>query len=137
MTLLSWGSWGYQVGALGIVAFTLAYLMNVRWWTDWLGRVVALVLSTMSGVLFITTLRQLNINLPGGILLWRVIAFWLFGLGVWIGLGTFIWAQFIAPRTMRKSRLSTRRELRYEEGILAARRSRRDGDPDDDPAGEH
>lgn len=134
--LLNLGSWGYQIGAVGIVAFTLAFLFNVRWWTDWLGRVLALVLVTMSGVLFISTLRQLNLDLPGGILVWRLVAFWGFGLGVWSALGTFIWAQFLAPRLGRKSRMTTRREFRNEEGHLADPWPARDGDRDDRTAGE-
>lgn len=134
--LLNWGSWGYQIGAAGIVAFTIAFLVVVRWWTDSLGRVVAMALSTTSGVLVITTLRQLHIDLPGGILWWRVIVFWAFGVGVWSSLCTFIWAQFIAPRVGRKPRMTTRREFRNEEGPLAAPGPRGDGDRDDRATGQ-
>jgi hypothetical protein len=130
--LLDWGSWGYQIGAVGIVAFTLVFLVNVRWWTDWLGRVIALTLSSLSSVLIVTTLRQLHIDLPGGILWWRFFSFWLFGLGVWAGLGTFVWSQFLAPRIKLRPRLTTRREHRNAQADLADSGNSRNGRLHDD-----
>lgn len=98
MHLLDFGSLGYQIGAVGIVAFTLAFVIVVRWWTDWLGRVLAGVLSATSAVLVVTTIRQIWPELGGGMLIVRTVVFWVFGLAVWSGLATFLWAQFIAPR---------------------------------------
>lgn len=96
--MLDLGSLGYQVGAAGIIAFTLAFLVVVRWWTDWLGRVMASVLCSTSAVLVITTLRQLHPEWGDTYLTWRLVVFWVFGLAVWSSLATFVWAQFFAPR---------------------------------------
>jgi MFS family permease len=114
MDLVDFGSLGYQVGGAGIVAFTLAYLVIVRWWTDTLGRVVAGVMSATSGVLIITTLRQIYPGHDGSILVYRAVVFWLFGAAVWSALSIFVWVQFLAPRIRR----STPRE-KHEEVALA------------------
>lgn len=129
MDILSIGALGYQVGAAGIVAFTLCYLVAIKWWTDWLGRVLAGVLFTTSAVLVTITLRQLNPDLAGHYFVWRAIAFWGFGLAVWASWATFLWAQFFAPRLKHRT---TRKDKQGEqEADLADSRSGRDGDPDD------
>lgn len=129
--LLSVGNIGYQVGAVGIIAFTIAFLVVVRWWTDFLGRIIAGVLSGICGVLIMSTIRMLYPNIDPSFFMWRAIVFWLFGLGVWIALGSFIWAQFFAPR-LRNERMTTRREFKDEqESDVGSRRSSSDGDPDD------
>jgi MFS family permease len=98
MRILDLGSLGYQIGAAGIVAFTVAFLVSVRWWTDWLGRVIAGVLFSTSGVLAIVVLRQIDPDQEGWFLVARAIVFWVFGIAVWASLATFVWAQFFAPR---------------------------------------
>jgi len=98
MPILDVGSLGYQIGAVGIVFFTVAFLVSVRWWTDWLGRVLAGVLFATSAVLVVTTIRQLNPDLGGSFLIVRAVVFCLFGAAVWTSLATFVWAQFFAPR---------------------------------------
>lgn len=114
--LIEIGNWGYQVGAVGIVAFTIAFLVITRWWTDSLGRLVAGVLLMISLVLSMTVLRMFDIPLPGGLPIWRVIVFWGFGVSVWVGLITFLWAQFLAPRIRRSGgRMTTRREHNRDE----------------------
>ncbi len=127
-----WGNYGYQLGAAGILVFTAAFLLTVRFWTDTLGRVIATVLITMSGVLVMSTLRMLHVELPGGLLNWRAVVFWLFGAGVWSGIGVFVWAQFLAPRIKRVGRMTTRREYRNEsQSRMGDVRGSRDGDSDD------
>jgi hypothetical protein len=121
---------GYQVGAIGIITFTVAFLVFVRWWTDMLGRIMAAVLFIMAMVLVMTTLRQFRIDLPGGLDWWRAVTFVLFGVVVWTALGTFVWSQFLAPRIRTKRRMTTRKEYRSEEVDLANSRPGRDGDPD-------
>lgn len=131
------GNVGYQIGAVGIAAFTLAFLVIVRWWTDLLGRLIAGVLFTLTLVLIMSTLRMLHVELPGGLLTWRLGVFWLFGAVVWSALGTFIWAQFWAPRIRESARMTTRREYRSEEQAdLADRRHGRDGRSDRVPGGD-
>jgi hypothetical protein len=107
--LESIGSWGYQVGAVGIILLTVFYLVAVPWKTDILGRLIAGVLGSLSSVLIIIAARQLGWDPPGGLLVWRAIVFCVFGAAVWTALGTFIWAQFWAPRVQR-NRVTTRKE---------------------------
>lgn len=129
--LLDIGNWGYQVGAVGIMTLTLAFLVSVRWWTDLLGRVLAAVFFSMSGILALGVIRLLNPDIGDTFFVWRAILFWGFGLGVWAGLAAFIWAQFFAPR-MKIDRMTTRKEHYHEqEGSMGSDRSRRDGDSDD------
>lgn len=107
--LLELGSLGYQIGALGVVIFTLVYLVAVRWWTDWLGLVLASVLFTTSGVLIVTTIRQIWPGTDHTIYVIRAVAFWAFGIAVWGSIATFIWSQWFAPRVR-----TTRRERQME-----------------------
>lgn len=110
------GNIGYQVGAVGIVAFAVSFLVITRWWTDLLGRLVAGVLITISAVLTMTVMRMLEVPLPGGLMVWRLVVFWAFGLAVWTALSTFLWAQFLAPRIRKQTgRMTTRREHRSEQ----------------------
>jgi MFS family permease len=138
MHLLDLGSIGYQVAAAGILLFTVSFLVVVKWWTDWLGRVLAGVLSATSAVLVVTTIRQIWPGLGGGVLVIRAIVFWLFGLAVWSGLATFVWAQFFAPR-IKGTRLTrsrtTRMEQVNEKASLADPRHDRDGDLHDRTGG--
>lgn len=134
MGLLDLGSLGYQIGAVGIVAFTLAYLVIVRWWTDILGRVVAGVLFAMSGVLVISTIRQIHPDVTEAFLVWRLVVFWFFGVGVWTALGTFVWAQFFAPRIKGTTRPN--RKWNHEEIALADPRYGDHVGLHDDPAGD-
>lgn len=136
--LLDWGNVGYQIGAAGIVAFAVAFLFIVRWWTDHLGRMIAGVLAAMSGVLIVTTLRMINPELAEnmGFLLTRLLMFWAFGLGVWTALGSLIWAQFLAPRISGGERMTTRKEYRSEEAYLADSRHGSDGSLDGLPGGD-
>lgn len=92
------GNYGYQAGAVGVVAFTICYLVAVRWWTDWLGRVLASVLFTTSGVLIITAIRQIRPEWQGPLFVWRAIFFCGFGITIWGSLATFVWSQYFAPR---------------------------------------
>lgn len=128
--LLSIGNIGYQVGAVGIIAFSVAFLIGVRWWTDHLGRVIAGVLSSMSAVLVMTTVRMLSPELATDhtYLTVRLIVFVVFGSGIWIALASFVWAQFFAKRIRHSSdsRMTTRREHKDEEADLADSRSDRD-----------
>jgi hypothetical protein len=130
--LLEAGNIGYQIGAAGIVAFSVSFLVVVRWWTDHLGRVIAGVLSAVSGVLIMTTLRMVSPKLVqnSAFLEVRLVLFWAFGLGIWIALGSFLWAQFLAPRIRLTERMTTRKEHHYEEGIAAHPGHDRDGDSD-------
>ena len=138
MDLLKAGSWGYQIGALGIVAFTLAFLIVVRWWTDLLGRVLAFVFTITSVVLLISAYRALTLTNSHGFLTVRVIVYWVFGLGIWTGLTSFFWFQFFAPR-IRRNR-TTRKEhqehVEEHEGGMASSGPDRDGDSHD-RAGSH
>lgn len=134
--LLDVGNVGYQVGAVGIVAFTLAYLATVRWWSDHLGRVIAGVTSAMSAVLAMTTLRMIYPSIINDqtYLIVRLVIFWSFGLGVWLALTSFVWAQFFAPR-IRQSERGFIPRRKHEEAHLADRRHPRDGGVHDDPGG--
>jgi hypothetical protein len=140
--LENFGNLGYQIGALGIIAFTIAFLVVVRWWTDILGRVIAGVFSATSAVLIMTTLRMFGYANAEAFFAWRAAVFWLFGIGVWSGLGTFLWSQFMArrvnPRGVRSKVTTpqTRREHRNEEVDLADRRPHRDVGPHDRPGGD-
>jgi hypothetical protein len=104
MRILEFGSLGYQIGAGGIIAFTVAFLVSVRWWTDWLGRVIAGVLFSTSAVLVVVVLRQLFPEWEGSFLIVRAAVFWFFGVSIWISLASFVWSQFFAPR-IKGSRL--------------------------------
>lgn len=92
------GNIGYWVGSVGIVVFTASFLVSVRWYTDILGRVIASVFTVISAVLLMTVARMLDVDLPGGLFLWRAVLFVLFAASVWSAVVVFIWAQFGAPR---------------------------------------
>lgn len=124
------GTIGWQVGAAGIVAVTLTYLIIVRWWTDHLGRIIAALLIALSLVLTLTVVRILRVDLPGKDLVWRVVVFWLFGAAVWSAFFTMVWAQFFAPRLRNrasKDRLTTPQGRGHEESDMADSRPDRDG----------
>lgn len=129
---------GYQVGAAGIVFFTISFLLVVRWWTDWLGRVLAGTLLATSMVLSLTTLRQFHPEWGHSYYVCRLIVFWVFGLAVWSSLVTFVWAQFFAPR-LKGTRLKRvphdEGKYRNEEAALADSRHNRDGDLHDRTGG--
>lgn len=112
--LRDFGSLGYQAGAVGVVAFTFCYLVAVRWWTDWLGRVIASVLFTTSGVLIVTAIRQLRPDLEGPLFVWRAVFFCGFGITIWGSLITFVWSQYFAPRVRYRA---TQRKIREKEDI--------------------
>jgi hypothetical protein len=134
MGLEQFGSLGYQIGSFGIVAVAVVYFTIVRWWTDVLGRVLAGVLGTTSLVLVMVAFRQLNVDLPGNFFAWRAAVFWLFGIAVWTGLVTLIWAQFLAPRYQQ---LTTPQRRGHEEQVdSAGAGSAGYGRADNDPAGE-
>ncbi|MET0416557.1 MAG: hypothetical protein ABW022_11110 [Actinoplanes sp.] len=116
MALLDIGSLGFQIGALGILLFTFLFLVAVRWWTDWLGRVFGGVLFATSAVLAMTAYRQINPEHGEIVFIVRAIIFWLFGIAVWSSLVTFVWAQFFAPRS-RGSRLVRKRTTPKEEKV--------------------
>jgi hypothetical protein len=131
------GNLGYTVGAVGIILVTVLYFLLVRWWNDHLGRVIAAVLGSISLVLITTILRMMHVGIPH-FMVWRATMFWLFGLAVWAGLLTLIWAQFFAPR-VKQGRLPTpprRGNESEQEADLADYRLGRHGGTDDDPAGE-
>lgn len=92
------GNIGYWIGSVGILVFTLAFLLSVRWYTDILGRVIASVFAVISAVLLMSVARMLEVDLPGGLFLWRAVLFVLFGASVWSAVVVFMWAQFWAPR---------------------------------------
>jgi hypothetical protein len=129
MGLEQFGNWGYQIGAVGIVAVTVTYFIIVRWWTDILGRVLAGVLGTTSLVLTMSTLRMLHVSLPD-FFLWRAAVFWLFAIAVWAGLSTMVWSQFYAPKVRHRERLTTPQRREHEETDLAHPWHDRDGDSD-------
>jgi hypothetical protein len=132
MGLEQLGSLGYQIGSFGIVAVAVVYFTIVRWWTDALGRVLAGILGTTSMVLVMVALRQLDVDLPGNFFAWRAAVFWLFGIAVWTGLVTLIWAQFLAPRQLTTPQRRGHEEQVDSSGTGIARHGR----ADDDPAGE-
>jgi hypothetical protein len=128
MDLLEFGSWGYRIGALGIVAFTVSFLMTVRWWSDLLGRVLAVVFTVMTVVFITSAYRTAHpIDTPS-FLLWRTIVYWAYGAGIWGGLLTFLWFQFFAPRIKAGT---TRRGNKDEEVHVAGSGPGGDDDPDD------
>jgi hypothetical protein len=130
--LLELANIGYQVGAVGIIVFTFSFLVVIRWWTDHLGRVIAGVLAAMSAVLMITTARMLDPTLTDHTTyqMVRIGVFWVFGLGIWIALSSFVWAQFFAPRIRKSERMATRKEHNREEVDSPGTRDNRHGDPD-------
>jgi phosphotransferase system glucose/maltose/N-acetylglucosamine-specific IIC component len=135
MDLLEFGSTGYQIGALGIVAFAVSFFAVVRWWTDLLGRVLAFVFGITSLVLLVSAYRSLTQIDSHGFLTVRAIVYWVFGIGIWTGLISFYWFQFFAPRI--RHRTTRREDERHEqEADVAAGRSARDGGSDD-RAGRH
>lgn len=136
--LEDFGNWGYQLGAVGIVGFTVAFLVVVRWHSDMLGRIIAGVLTSTSGVLIMSTLRMFGFAQFDFFFAWRALVFWLFGIGVWTGLATFLWAQFWAPRIRNRHRPewttpATRREYNDAQADFANRRASGDDRSHDDP----
>lgn len=107
MMLEDLGNLGYQAGALGIVILTSLFLVAVRWWSDILGRVIAGILVSICGVLAISTVRIIVEPDSDTFFWWRLAIFWCFGVGVWIGLIVFVWAQFFARRRGVRSKLTT------------------------------
>lgn len=124
MDLLEMGSRGYQIGALGIVAFAISFFVVVRWWTDLLGRVLAFIFGVISVVLVLSAYRSLTQTEAGGFLVVRAIVYWVYGIGIWTGLALFYWFQFFAPRIRNRT---TRRERDEQESNVAAPRPRGDG----------
>lgn len=127
MGLLEVGSWGYQIGALGIVTFTVSFLMVVRWWTDLLGRVLAFVFTITSIVLLLSAYRSLTHADSENFMIVRLVVYWTYGVGVWGGIVSFLWFQFFAPRVKH---LTTRRDRQNEESTMAGSRNDRDGGSD-------
>lgn len=117
------GSLGYQVGALGILVFTVSFLVTVRWWTDFLGRVLAFVFMGVSAVLVVSAYRTLANPDGHGFFIMRAVVYWTFAAGIWSGLVAFFWTQFFARR-------ATRRERRNEEVGMADHRHNRYGSSD-------
>jgi hypothetical protein len=131
MDLIEAGNWGYRIGGLGIVAFTIVFLVAVRWRTDVLGRLLAAVFIVISAIFLTGGYRTLYPGDSGGFLLWRMVLYVSFALTIWAGFVSFIWSQFFAPRI--KNRTTRRRN--DEEGNLAGRGPDPDGGADLGPAG--
>lgn len=100
------GDVGFVFASLGVVAFTVLFLVAVRWWTDHLGRAIASVMGLTSLIAILACFRLMDIPLVGGVDLWRAIIYPLLGLSLWVSVVMFTWAQFIAPR------VKSRRERR-------------------------
>lgn len=129
MDLLELGDWGYRIGSVGIVVFTVAFLVVVRWWSDLLGRVIAGVFSITSGILLTGAYRTLEPGDTPVFLWWRAVIYVLFGVVIWSGIFTFIWVQFFAPR------IKERKDKHNAEIALAGSRHYRDGNSDHTPGG--
>lgn len=98
------GDWGLAYAAISTLGVMLVYLICVRWWTDPLGRGIAAVFGSCALVIGIVAARLFNIPLPGGVLWWRAVGYWVLGTTMTGGMCTFIWAQFFAPRIKWKDR---------------------------------
>ena len=101
------GDIGFVVSGIALVTFGFMFLMTVRWWTDWLGRIIALVVFVIAFMMLLGLVRLLGLPLPG-LFLWRAILFPLLAVGSVGANVVFIWAQFIAPRVRkRRSRVTS------------------------------
>lgn len=96
------GDVGFVVAAVGVLTFSLSFLIAVPWWTDRLGRAIAGVLGSVSIILILSILRLLQVPIPG-LFWWRAFVFTAFAATIWAATFAFIWAQFLAPRIKRRS----------------------------------
>lgn len=97
------GDIGFVLSGIALVLFPIMFLSSVRWWTDWIGRIVAVMFSTIGFMMLLSMARLIGVPLPG-LFWWRAFLFPLLAVASWGACIAFIWAQFIAPRR-RKSRI--------------------------------
>jgi hypothetical protein len=98
------GDVGFVLATLGVVAFTVLFLTSVRFWTDWLGRLVAAVFISVLLIMALSVVRLMGFPLPG-LFWWRAFLFNALGVAIWSGVVGFVWAQFYAPRLRRQGKL--------------------------------
>lgn len=98
------GDIAFLVAGSGILAFTVLFLGLVRWWTDALGRLIALVMLSEALIITLALVRLFGVPLPG-LYWWRAFLFGTLGVGLWTGCVLFVWAQFIAPRRRKPRKL--------------------------------
>lgn len=132
MDLLEVGDWGYQIGGVGFLIFTTAFLVGVRWRSDLLGRLMAASFAIVSAIFLTGGYRLMHPGDSHGFLLWRMLLYVSFATVMWGSLGTFIWSQFFAPRIKNRT---TRKRKRDEESSLARSRVDPDGNPYDRSVG--
>jgi len=98
------GDAGFILASLGVIAFAVAFLTCVRWWTDALGWTIAGGVALMSIILILSLVRMSGGELVFGVHFWRALFYPSLGVFVWVSTGIFLWAQFIAPRVKRKKK---------------------------------
>lgn len=102
------GDIGFMISGIALVLFPLMFLVTVKWWTDWLGRIIALMFTVIGLIMTLSMVRLMGIPLPG-IIWWRAFLFPALGLASWAACIGFAWSQFLAPR-VRARRERTRKE---------------------------
>lgn len=96
------GDTGFLIAGSGIVSFTIVFLILVRWWSDLLGATIAGVVFFTSMVVILGFARVYNIDLPGGVDLWRAILYPTLGAFIWWAVIMMVWAQLMAPRINKR-----------------------------------
>lgn len=91
------GDVGLIAAGIGIIVFWILFGISVRWWTDWLGRIIFAFFSSIGIIMALVIVRVGGIPLPY-IQTWRAILFGSMAVTIWMGVFAFVWAQFVQRR---------------------------------------
>lgn len=102
-----WGNVGFLVFSVSILVFTFIYLTMSRWYTSFLGTILAVFTSGVLVLCVYICLRVWGIDLPGVEWL-RLILFWILGLSMLGSVVGFLEVQFGKRGEKLRQRLSRR-----------------------------
>jgi hypothetical protein len=91
------GDIGFVLSGIALVLFPIMFLTSVRWWSDWLGRIIAAMFTVIGLLMALSMIRLLGVPLAG-LFWWRAFLFPSLAVASWAACIAFIWSQFIAPR---------------------------------------
>lgn len=91
------GDIGLVLAGVGIIMFTLLFGVSVRWWSDWMGRIIFSFFGSMAVIMGFAVWRVIGLPLSY-VQLWRAVLFGTMAVSIWGGVIAFVWAQFVQRR---------------------------------------
>lgn len=102
------GDIGLVLAGVGIIVFALLFGFSVKWWTDWLGRIIFAFFASIAVIMGLVIWRILDWPLAYA-QLWRALLFGAMAISIWGGVIAFVVSQF-TRRRVRSGRITPTEE---------------------------